>query len=234
MTSAARTAGPEASFWASNVLRNIKLSAEARGMTFLIDPPRNVIPAFLGDYRPDAIALGPDGGIVFEVKRGPEAGANRQLAEISERVSREKGWEFRAIYLTPPADRLPEIPVPTWHQLQRALREVEVLATGGHPRAALLAGWSVLEALAHLARAHSGSAAPKSLSPLQAVQALAEEGYVEADVGARLRALVATRNAVAHGNLAVEVSQDQAESLLQDVRSIFSAIETVERTPVRG
>ena len=234
MTSAASTAGPEASFWASNVLRNLKLSLEAKGMQFFVDPPRNVIPPFLGDYKPDAIALGRDGGIVFEVKRGPNMGANRRVADISERVSREKGWEFRAIYLTPPADRLPDIPVPTWQQLQRALGEVEALATGGHQGAALLAGWSALEAMAHLARANSGSAAPKPLSPLQAVQALAEEGYVEANVATRLRGFATTRNAVAHGNLSVEVTQEQAESLLQDLRSIFTAIEEVEHTPAGG
>ena len=97
-----------------------------------------------------------------------------------------------------------------------------------------MAGWSALEAMAHLARANSGSAAPKPLSPLQAVQALAEEGYVEANVATRLRGFATTRNAVAHGNLSVEVTQEQAESLLQDLRSIFTAIEEVEHTPAGG
>lgn len=229
MTSAARSGKSEEASWASNVLRNIKLSAEAQGMKFFVDPPREVVPAFLGDFQPDAIAVGSNGGIVIEIKRGQNADANRQqLAEISERISREKGWEFRAIYLTSRSEQVNDIPIPTLHQLRLILGRVELLAKEGHQMGALLVGWSVLEALAHVARARDGAESSYPRSPLQAVQALAEEGYVDNDVASRLRGFAAIRNAVAHGDISVEVTQEQVEELLRDLRAIFSAIEAVE------
>lgn len=229
MTSAARRGESEGDSWASNVLKNMRLSAEARGMTFFVDPPRDIVPAFLGDFQPDAIALGPDGGIVFEIKAEQNAGTNRQrLAEISERVSREKGWEFRAIYLTPPSDRVLDIPVPSLHQLRLILGRVEMLAEAGHRMGALLVGWSVLEALAHFARARDGNASSMPRSSTQAVQALAEEGYADNEVARRLRSFAEMRNAVAHGDISLEPTQEQVGELLSDLRTILSAIEAVE------
>ncbi len=43
-------------------------------MKSFVDPSRDVVPAFLGDVRPDAIAVGPDGGIVIEITLGRSEG----------------------------------------------------------------------------------------------------------------------------------------------------------------
>ena len=58
----------EAQLWESNVLRSLQQTSEARGLKFYIHPPREIVPEFLGDFRPDAMAIGPDGGIIIEVK----------------------------------------------------------------------------------------------------------------------------------------------------------------------
>jgi hypothetical protein len=73
----------EHQLWESNVLRNLQVASEARGLTFYINPPREVIPDFLGNYEPDAIAVGPEGGIVIEVKRGRRPESETQLAAIT-------------------------------------------------------------------------------------------------------------------------------------------------------
>ena len=52
----------EAQLGESNVLRNLQQVSEARGLKFFVNPPREVVPAFLGDFQPDAIAVGPEGG----------------------------------------------------------------------------------------------------------------------------------------------------------------------------
>ncbi len=51
----------------SNALRSLQRASEARGLTFYVNPPRRVVPEFLGNYQPDAIARGLEGGIIIEV-----------------------------------------------------------------------------------------------------------------------------------------------------------------------
>ena len=213
----------------SNVLRSFQLASEARGLKFYIRPSRDNIPDFLGSYRPDAIARGPEGGIIIEVKHRRSDAADQQLAAISREVSRQKGWEFRVIYLNPSTGKMPPIAKPTWSQLHAALKEVEALSNGRHHAAALVAGWAVLEALARLARVNDETDASTALSPLQAVQTLAEEGFIENEAADRLRRLATLRNAVAHGDLSVDVPAERVSDLIQQLRTTASDIEIVMR-----
>ena len=79
----------------SPALASLRRAYEARGFTFLAEPPRDALPDFLGAYRPDAIARGPGGGIIIEVKRGGRAHRESALAEVARRVAGQEGWEFR-------------------------------------------------------------------------------------------------------------------------------------------
>ncbi len=208
----------------SNVLRSFQRVSEARGLTFYVDPPRKVVPDFLGNYQPDAIARGSEGGIIIQVTRPGSGKAEKRFAEISQRVSRQKGWTFQLVYLNP----LDETPIakPTWQQLQAAFGETEALASGGHYAAALVNAWAVLEALARLATTESETER-FSTSPLHAVQALAEEGFVENEVAGRLRGLARLRDAVVHGDLSVDVTAEQVGMLVRDLRAIASDMEAV-------
>lgn len=215
----------EAEFWESDVLKILRQASEARGMKFYVNPPRDVVPEFLGGFRPDAMARGPEGGMIVEVKLRRSPGSEQQLAEIARRVSGQKGWEFRAIYLNPPTDETPPIATPTPQQLQAAFGEIEALTKGGHSAAALVAAWAALESMARLASVDSGASTARNFSPLQAVQTLAEEGYIENDAADRLRAMAKLRNAVVHGDLSVNVPDEQVEHILKDLRAIASDIE---------
>ena len=134
----------------SNMLRKLRQVSEARGLTFYVNPPPDIVPDFLGNLRPDAIARGPDGGIIIGVKRRGTPDADQRLVDIAERVSAQKGWEFRAIYLVPPVDDAPAIAKPTEQQLDAAFEQIEALTNGGHHGAALLMAWAALESLARL------------------------------------------------------------------------------------
>ena len=72
-----------------------------------------------------------------------------------------------------------------------------------------------------------GGAGPSSVSPLQAVQALAADGFVESEVADRLRGLARLRDAVVHGDLSVDVTADQVKMLVRDLRMIASDVEAV-------
>jgi uncharacterized protein YutE (UPF0331/DUF86 family) len=134
------------------------------------------------------------------------------------------------IYLNPSQDEGSAIARPTWQQIQIALREVESLAASKHYSAAIVAASAFVEALARLARASSDDQSSQIVSPLQAVQTLSEEGYIEAETAERLREFVRLRNAVVHGDLSAVVSPDQVDRLLKDVRNIASLVETIVHT----
>jgi hypothetical protein len=217
----------EPQLWESNVLRNLQQVSEARGLKFFVNPPREIVPGFLGNYQPDAIAVGPEGGIIIEVKFRRSPASERQLAEIAKRVSGQKGWEFRAIYLTPPTDETLPIAKPTPEQLRATFGEIQALMKGGHPAAALATAWATLESLARLASASSEARRPMGYSPIQAIQTLAEEGYIENEAADRLREMANLRNAVVHGDLSVDVPVEQVEWLLKQMQAIASDIMSV-------
>jgi hypothetical protein len=82
---------------------------------------------------------------------------------------------------------------------------MRILADTGHFAPARVFGWAILESLARLA---SSSVRSTGLSPIQAVQVLAEEGYIENEDAQRLRELAKLRSAVAHGDFSVDVSSE--------------------------
>lgn len=160
------------------------------------------------------------------------SGRRRQLAEIARRVSAQKGWEFRAIYLNPSIDEAPAIAEPTPGQLQAAFGEVEALTDSGHRIAAFSIAWAALESIARLANVMGGSKATGG--SLQAIQTLAEAGYVANESAEYLRKTVKLRNAIVHGDLGVDISKGQVEALLKRLRAIAAKVETShvrERNP---
>lgn len=217
----------EAQLAGSSALRGLQQAAEARGLKFYINPPREVVPTFLGDFQPDAIALGPEGGIVIEVKSQKSRPSERQLAAIAKRISEHKGWEFRAIYLSPRTEEAPPIAKPTLSQLQAVFGEIDALIKGGYSTAAFIVLWAALESLARLASSLGGSERPESLSPIQVVQTLAEEGYIENEAADRLREMTKLRNAIVHGDLSIDVPADQISSMLDQLRGIARNIAEV-------
>jgi uncharacterized protein YutE (UPF0331/DUF86 family) len=212
--------------WELSALRGLQSSYEARGLRFVIDPPRELLPGFLAGHTPDAIAVGPDGGgVVLEILRpSSRAGGRQDILDIAKKVAEQKGWEFRAVYASPASELPDTIAQPTPEQIDARLGEVRVLADAGHYAPALVAGWAVLEALARLAR---GPGSSKAFSPLQAVQALAEEGYLESEDARRLREMARLRSAVVHGDFAVDVSAEQVEFLLDQLTALKLGIAEV-------
>jgi uncharacterized protein YutE (UPF0331/DUF86 family) len=76
--------------------------------------------------------------------------------------------------------------------------------------------------------ANSGAKTPGGYSPLQAIQTLAEGGYIENEAADYLRKMVKLRNAVVHGDLSVDVPASQVEGLLKQLRAIASTIEAAQ------
>ena len=101
------------------------------------------------------------------------------------------------------------------------------MADWGHHAPAPIFGWSVLEALAHLA---GGSGPARGLSPIQAVQAvqaLAAEGYIENEDAQRLRGMARLRSAVVHGDFSRVVTAGQVRFLIEQLEAMKSNIMAV-------
>jgi hypothetical protein len=222
---------PESQAWELNVLKNLQASLEERGLKFHINPSRDVLPEFLGSYQPDAIAIDPrGGGIVIEIRRNRNKSTDNQLAQLSKRVASQKGWEFRVFYMNPNTEQQANIATATLEQIDAKLQEIRSLKEGGYYGPALIYGWSVLESLARLA---GGPERSRGLSPIQAVQELAAEGYIENEEAQRLRDMARLRSAVVHGDFSVNVTADQIEFLikqLETLRVYISKVEDEERS----
>jgi hypothetical protein len=173
--------------------------------------------------RPDG------GGIIVEVKGVGRPSTDGWLSEVSRRVSREKGWEFRVIHTTPVRAAAVPFAEPTPEQIITRPGEIDDLANSGHRVPALILAWAVLEALARLATTHDGSVRLGPVSPIQAVQILGEQGYLENDAVADLRRMTSLRDAVVHGDLAADASAEQVAVLIEKVRMIAAEVINVER-----
>jgi HAMP domain-containing protein len=218
----------EAQACEQNILETLRRTFEAQGLTFVRNPGDDVIPSFLGGYKPDAIAVNQNGGgIVFEVKQRRSNATDKQLAEIAQKIAPHKNWEFRAVFTGSASDTSPNIPKPTTEQIDAKINELATLVRLQHYDVALVAGWAILESMARLVISDDAHGQSKGLTSIQAVQSLAQEGYLENEVAQRLREMAGLRDAVVHGDLSAEVSAQQVEDLQRHLQTIASAISGV-------
>lgn len=202
------------------LMGRLQKDAEKRGWKFYIQPSPQVIPEFLKGYRPDALGVGPDGGVVIEIKARRHDAQRESLSKVANLVEAQKGWEFRAFYVSPPVEVRPDLSVPTVSELASGIAEARVLLESGHERAALVIAWSLLEAIARLVTPQGERTRARPLSPVQAVQTLAEMGYLEEVDARRLRELTNLRNAVVHGGLRTVVPANDVARLIHDLEEI--------------
>ena len=215
----------EASDRIADLMERLQKDAERRGWTFYVEPPSHVIPEFLNGYRPDALGIGPDGGVVVEIKSHRPDARKHGLASLADLVETQKGWNFRVFYVAPPAEAGPDAPAATRSELASGIAEARVLLDTGHERAALVIAWSLLEAIARLVTPLERKNSARPLSPVQAVQRLAEMGYLEESDARRLRELTNLRNAVVHGGLDTAVPANDVAQLIHDLEEITASLD---------
>lgn len=202
------------------VLDRLKETYEHQGYEFFIEPLPQILPAFLGGFRPDAIALKPGENQVIEVKLGRRAGEERRLETLAKLVAGQPGWQLKVFYEGERPEDALRFTVPTQPQIDAQITEAEQLAAAGHNKAALLLGWSVLEAIARARAAHEGTVSQRPFSPAQTVQSLEMAGIIDRNVGQDLRAKAQLRNLAAHGDLGADVDADAVDGLLRLLRRL--------------
>lgn len=202
------------------VLDRLKETYEHQGFQFFIEPLPEILPDFLRGFQPDAIALKPGDNQVIEVKFGRRQGEERRLQTVGRLVSGQPGWQLKVFYEGQrPEDEL-RFKLATRPQIDAQIAEAEQLHALGHHKAALLLGWSALEAIARVRLGEEGNASQRLFSPAQTVQALEMMGAIDRAIAQRLRVSAQWRNLAAQGELDATVDESSVADLLQILRAL--------------
>lgn len=190
------------------VLDLVVPALEADGYAVYVQPPRDLLPEFMGGYRPDAIALGRPRNLAIEVI-GDETGTQSRRQALADRFAHVPDWELRIYYARPSGEEVRPEPA-SRAAIEASLSRVEDLARQGHIEAGLLLGWGTLEALARTLSRKLERAQPSG----RVLELLASEGFVTPSEADTLRDLARARNLIAHGALDVEVTRADLEGFV--------------------
>jgi len=180
-----------------------------QGYRLVRRPERRDLPDFLHHVQPDAIAVGRSPNLLIEVLSGrawPRAEAEK-LLRLRELLASHPDWRLEVVHAGL-ADAGPS-PV-TVATIRKAVAQVAALAAVD-TRAALLLGWSALEAAA---RALEPNLATPMLTAGSIVELLVGQGHLPQEEADELRRIGHARNSLAHGGVDVEVSSATIRHLL--------------------
>jgi uncharacterized protein YutE (UPF0331/DUF86 family) len=210
-----------------DVLALLAENYEGRGFRFIPYPSKDLLPEFLGSYRPDGIAVGDNENIIVEVKFSGSPSDTR-LDEIASRVAAHPGWRFLVYYVGDDLKIPPPIETLESSSLIENLYEIERLREGGHPRAAFVLAWSLFEAIFRTVEASQEKPETKPQSPGRVVEQLEMLGMLSEVEAKRLRALIPVRNHIVHGGA---TTHDLTTDLDVMVPLLRKLIETIAPSP---
>jgi uncharacterized protein YutE (UPF0331/DUF86 family) len=201
-------------------LNGLRSRYEAQGFSFTIAPDPADLPAFLGSYKPDALARKPGLNIAIEVKRHPSPATQKRLQDIRRLFEGHPHWQFSVVFMGYEPLQSVTIPPAPPAAIRRRMDEVAMLNAGGHHRAAFVMAWSLLEAALH---SIVGETTSKPRTPGTVVQTLAMNGYIEPEMERRMRTLIELRNRIVHGDLNAEPTSTEVELVLSAIQETLPA-----------
>jgi uncharacterized protein YutE (UPF0331/DUF86 family) len=188
----------------------------ADGFEVFIEPSPAILPPFMQDNRPDAIAIGPGKKIAIEVARSGGA-AGERVKRLQERFVQHQDWELVVLYVSPGASA-ERLETASRDDINRAVQEVIDLRSIGRQMAALVMGWSALEAIA---RALLPNQLSRPQPPAKLLETLASRGYLTPSETDTLRAAARLRNAAAHGQLNTAVALEELDALISTLQTLI-------------
>lgn len=198
----------------SDLLEAVLSRYEAEGFEVYTQPSASVLPAFMKGFRPDAIAVNGPKKVAFEIKNSRSGIA--ALKKIQKLFSEHPDWELNVLYLSPRASTI-SLNAISHGAIAQTITEVEQLRLTGQYSAALMLGWSALEAIAR-------SILPERLDrpqpPGSLVEALANEGLLTPSEASIVRRIAPTRNAVAHGQLYPNPAPKRIDELISVLHTL--------------
>jgi REase_AHJR-like/Protein of unknown function DUF86 len=186
------------------VLSNALADLREQGFEVFLEPSGRLLPAFLRELKPDAIATKGNKGIVVDVEWSPSRGPSK-VSKFRNALSQHEEWELRVLLLNA-TDPQADLPQQTIDRLNTTLLEINHLKDNGFNTPAVLLGWATFEALG---RSLLEGQLTKPQSPVRVVDQLAKEGFLTPDEADSLRSLAKKRNRLIHGDLGIEVSETE-------------------------
>jgi len=206
-----------------SILESLRERYEREGYSFYVYPPREVVPSFLGSYRPDAIAKRDDEGVVIEIKARTSPRTDMRLSEIAALFSGHPRWRFQIVNIEAhEGDQV--IETYPRNTIEQELEKAGQLRQVGQLRAAFVLLWGALEAAARSLLVSELQGNTRPMLPGQIAEMLASNGLIDQEAAKTLRSLSRLRNAVVHGDLGVEVDQNAFASLNNITQSLLGQL----------
>ena len=199
-----------------DILQGMLPQLEAEGYDVFVRPNKTVLPPFLKDQAPDAIALKPGKNVAIEIsRRTPQA--NVKLQRTIALFNNHPEWELRIVWVEPTTLEV-ALPVQTAQAVQKRIAEIQDLGRSGHLETSLLLGWATFEAVARTVMSKQFER-PQTSGRL--VQLLASEGYLTPAEADQMRLLADKRNKLSHGELQVQVSADEMNAFVSIIEGLW-------------
>jgi uncharacterized protein YutE (UPF0331/DUF86 family) len=201
----------------ADVLENVLPRYEAEGFQVFLQPSPSILPPFMQNYRPDAVALRGDKKIAIEVVR-PENPSSQKIKDLQSLFAKQEDWELRVLYVAPLGSQR-RLEVASRAAISNAIQRVRKLRDENYLLPALVMGWAALEAIG---RALHPDKLNRPQTPARLVEILASDGLLtpqEADV---LRAAISFRNAAVHGDLVDEVDERTVDRVISVLDTLAS------------
>jgi uncharacterized protein YutE (UPF0331/DUF86 family) len=179
------------------VLAQMVPELEADGYEVYLEPSKGLSPAFLGNFRPDAIALRGDKNFVIEVLSTKNPSAAEKIAKLQGLLLGQDGWELKLVWIEE-ATKYTQLYVQTNEKIKARIAETKILAERGNLEPALLLGWGTFEAIA---RATFPQQFERPQTPRRIIEILANQGNLTPTEADALRILAEKRNKLIHGDL---------------------------------
>lgn len=209
-------------------IREVAREYRRAGYEVLIEPAGPEVPMFLGDYRPDLIAIGERESVVVEVKSTRGFDRSEANREIAARVAKQEGWRFELVVTGPQRERqLGEqqpwgLPVVDSH-----LEQVRKILDTEKREAAFLLLWADTEALLRRVALREGISVGR-LSPTQMVRELTTQGLLDRFDYVALEKAATFRNVLAHGIGSPEVEPALLDTLLRVIEGLREDAESLD------
>jgi hypothetical protein len=201
-------------------LDEVERRLAGQGYTLVREPAPGDLPPFLGTFQPDAIATGKSPNLIVEViarDRSSETEATK-VKQLRDLIAGHPGWKLEVVYTASSAP-LPHVASP--EAIRQRFGEIKNLANSDRP-AALIMGWSLLEAVA---RALLPDRAARGLTPATTVELLTSLGYIVQSEADALREAGRARNLIVHGDVTVAVPSAQLKPVLEIVDALIGHLE---------
>lgn len=198
-----------------NVIRDLT----NRGYQVVQEPSPEVLPEFLGNFRPDLVAFKEGGpNLVVEVKRRGFPGANR-LSDVRRRFEGHPDWQFSVVWVDPLESRT--IQTSSAQAILARADEAVELVRAGFLGPALLICWALLESVA---RGYEPIQLSRPQAPKSVVQFLESQGLIDIQEAHQLRALAEARNRLIHGWIEESISEKDLKDFLTIVQRLIRGL----------